>query len=90
MRGKFLIHRTVAPRLSELLDEVYDLLKVVNSDAHNFTILIRDNGEEIQTRVFPMDSKDMEELFDTINHSIKYVAHTDENSNFIRGEEKGE
>ena len=88
MNRKFLAHRTVAPRLSELFNEAYDLLKAATPGVKNFTVLIHDNGEEIQTRIIPMMNEHMADIFEASESSVKYVAHTDENSNFIKGEEK--
>lgn len=88
MKGKFLAHRTVAPLLSELLDEVYDLLKMTAPGVTDFSVLIRDDGEEIQTRIIPMTPKDMDDIFETTQETIKYIAHTDKDNNFIKGEEK--
>lgn len=88
MKGKFLAHRTVAPRLSELFNEAYEILKMTNPEATDFSVLIRDNGKEIQTRIVPMTSKDMDDIFEVTQGTIGYIAHTDESNNFISGEEK--
>ena len=88
MKGKFLAHRTVAPRLSELLSETFTLLKKVYPDIRNFAVLIHDDGEEIKTRVMPLTDNEMGELYEASDDKVRYVAHTDENSNFIKGEEK--
>ena len=88
MKGKFLVHRTVAPRLSELLGEVHSLLKIVHPNIKNFAVLIRDDGGEIKTRILPLTDHSMGELYEVSDEKVRYIAHTDENSNFIRGEEK--
>lgn len=87
MKGKHLVHRTIAPRVSGPLDEVYSLLKMATPEVKNFTILIRDNGGEIQTRIIPMSDKCMADIFEVSENSVKYIAHTDEDNNFVRGEE---
>lgn len=87
MNRKHLIHRTIAPRLSELFNEGYDLLKMVNPEAKHFAVLFYDDGEEIKTRIVPMSDEDMKEVFDVTQKSVRYIAHTDENSNFVKGEE---
>ncbi len=87
MNRKHLVHRTIAPRMSELLDEVYDLLKMATPESKNFTVLIRDNGGEIQTRIIPMGDKSMADIFEVSETSVKYIAHTDEDNNFVKGEE---
>lgn len=88
MKGKFLVHRTVAPRLSELLSETHSLLKIVHPNTKNFAVLIRDDGGEIKTRVLPLTDRAMGELYEISNDKVSYTVHTDENSNFISGEEK--
>lgn len=88
MKGKFLAHRTVAPRLSELFNEAYKLLKMTNPGTTDFSVLIRDDGKEIQTRIIPMMSKDMDDIFKVTQETIEYIAHTDDDNNFISGEEK--
>ena len=87
MKGKFLVHRTIAPRLSELLGETYDLLKIVHPDAKNFAVLISDDDEEIKTRVLPMTDRAMDELYEASNDRVRYTAHTDAEHNFTKGEE---
>ena len=88
MKGKFLVHRTVAPQISKLLNDLYDHLKTVNPGVEDFIIMIHDDGPEIQTRIMPMRGADMVELFHESSDSVEYVAHTDENNNFVSGEEK--
>ncbi len=88
MNRKFLVHRTVAPQISKLLNDLYDHLKTVNPDVDDFIIMIHDDGPEIQTRIMPMRGADMVELFHKSSDMVKYIAHTDENNNFVSGEEK--
>lgn len=88
MNRKFLVHRTVAPHLSELFNELYDALVLVNPNTDNFAVLIHNGGDEIQARVMPMSEKAMGELIGVSNNKIKYVAHVDEHGNFTKGEEK--
>lgn len=87
MNRKHLVHRTIAPRMSELLSEVYDLLKMTTPEAKHFSVLFYDNGAEIQTRIIPMGDEDMKEIFDVTKKSVRYIAHTDEDNNFVKGEE---
>ena len=88
MNRKFLVHRTVAPRLSELFSESFELLKNVNPRAKNFAVLIRDEGDEITTRILPLTERAIAELFNISDDKVSYIAHTDEDSEFIKGEEK--
>ena len=88
MNRKHLVHRTIAPRLSELLNEAYDLLKMATPEAIHFAVLFYDNGEEIQTRIIPMGDGDVKEIFDVTEKTVRYIAHTDEDNNFVRGEER--
>lgn len=74
--------------MSKLLNDLYYNLKKVNPSVEDFIIMIHDDGPEIQTRIMPMRGADMVELFHESSDSVKYVAHTDENNNFISGEEK--
>lgn len=88
MKGKFLVHRTIAPRLSELLSEAYELLKKVHPNDKNFALLISYDEKEIKTRVIPLTNNEMNELYESSDDKVRYIAYTDGNSNFIRGEEK--
>ena len=88
MNRKFLVHRTVAPRLSELFSETYELLKTVHPEAKNFAVLIRDEGDEIKTRILPMTERAITELLDISDDKVSYIVHTDGDSNFIKGEER--
>lgn len=87
MKGKFLTHRTVAPRLSELFNEAYSLLKMTTPGTTDFSVLIRDDGKEIQTRIVLMTPRDMDDIFKVTQETVEYIAHTDENNNFTKGEE---
>lgn len=88
MKGKFLVHRTIAPRLSELLSELHSVLTIVHPNTKNFAVLIHDDGEEIKTRVLPLTDHAMDELYEVSNDKITYTAYTDGEHNFTRGEEK--
>ncbi len=88
MNRKFLIHRTIAPHLSELFNEIYDSLTTVHPGVKNFAILLHDCGDNIQTRILPLTEKAMKDMADATEGKVKYVAYTDEESNFIKGEEK--
>ena len=88
MKRKFLVHRTIAPRLSELFNEIYDLLKMATPGATDFSVLIHNDGKEIQTRIVPMMPKDMDDIFKATQETVKYIAHTDKDNNFTKGEEK--
>ena len=88
MSRKHLAHRTVAPRLSELFDEVYNILTLVHPDTKAFGILFRENNDDIQTRILPMDSEDMDEMFEISEKTVGYAVQTDEENNFVKGEER--
>lgn len=88
MSRKNLVHRTIAPRLSELVTEMYELLEKAHPDTKNFVLLIRNDEEEIRARILPLTDNAMNELYEVSNDKVTYIAHTDEEHNFIGGEEK--
>ena len=85
--GKNLARRTIAPRLSELITEVYELLEKALPNTKNFAVLVSGDEEEINTRILPLTSKEMNEICEVSNDEIGYIAHTDKEHNFIGGEE---
>ena len=87
---KFLKERTIAPRISELLSEVYDTLTLVTPNTQNFIILLgTPKGEDIMAaRIIPTDLESMKEMMGDTDGAVRYIAHTDGDNNFIKGEEK--
>ena len=82
MSNKYMAQKAVAPYLSKLFKEAQKWLKAT-SGYDNYVILINGKDEETQTRIFPMDDKEMEEMFKISDKQIKYNVHTDEAHNVI-------
>lgn len=86
MAKRYLAQRAASPRLSEMLNGVYDILQAVQPNTNNFLVMFRDTGDVLQTRIMPVDDKTMDDLYTSSEDEVNYVATTDENNNFV-GEE---
>lgn len=83
-----LVRRTVASRLSKLIAEVYELLEAVHPNTKNFAVLINAEEKEVEARILPLTSKEMNRICEASEKYVRYTAYTDEDNNFVRGEER--
>lgn len=86
MSREFMAERAAAPFLSRRLDDVYRMLRAVNPKVKNFSMIMRDDGDDVQTRIIPLSDEEAEVAFSLSDDLVSYAVATDEEHRVIEEE----